>query len=94
MNYEKLLTSKQKLYLKNLYFTIKLRILNTVREQIKTDKKVDLNVLETELVLDNIKYIYYVYLLLSILTYAITSFWTQNININLTNSKCTIKLLI
>ena len=43
MNYEKLLTSKQKLYLKNLYFTIKLRILNTVREQIKTDKKVDLN---------------------------------------------------
>ena len=32
MNYEKLLTSKQKSYLKNLYFTIKLRILNTVRE--------------------------------------------------------------
>ncbi len=59
MNYEKLLTSKQKLYLKNLYFTIKLRILNTVREQIKTDKKVDLNVLETELVLDNIKYNYF-----------------------------------
>ena len=62
MNYEKLLTSKQKLYLKNLYFTIKLRILNTVREQIKTDKKVDLNVLETELVLDNIKYNYFVFI--------------------------------
>ena len=59
MNYEKLLTSKQKSYLKNLYFTIKLRILNTVREQIKTDEKVDLNVLETELVLDNIKYNYF-----------------------------------